>query len=113
MAYYLVSNMEDLQILFPDGHFESEQIIEEQQMVLLPLPKTTQNYYRHQATPSPDLYQFTMLRDDGENAMHFFTNPNYFFEHWRTLMQQKAEEEARTEEEVRMAEISVSILTHL
>ena len=54
-----------------------------------------------------------MLRDDGENAMHFFTNPNYFFEHWRTLMQQKAEEEARTEEEVRMAEISVSILTHL
>ena len=102
--------MEDLQILFPDGHFESEQIIEEQQMVLIPLPKRTLDYYHKQATPSPDLYQFTAMREDGENAMHFYSNPNYFFEHWRLAMQRKAEEEARIEEEARMAEITVSTL---
>ena len=105
-----VSNMEDLQILFPDGHFESELIIEEQQMVLLPLPKTTLDYYQNHVTLPPDLHQFTMLREDGENAMHFFSNPNYFFEHWRMLMQRKAEEEAKAEEDARMGEITVSTL---
>ena len=97
-------------MLFPDGHFESEQIIEEQQMVLIPLSKTTLDYYNHQATQPPDLYQFTMMREDGENAMHFFSNPNFFFEHWRLVMQRKAEEEAKAEEDARMAEIAVSIL---
>lgn len=101
--------MEDLQVLFPDGHFESEQIIEEQQMALIPLSKTTLDYYRHQATQPPDLYQFIMMREDGENAMHFYSNPNFFFEHWRLAMQRKAEEEAKAEEDARIAETAVSI----
>lgn len=98
--------------MFPDGHFESEQVIEEQQMVLLPLPKTTLEYYRHEAIAPPDLYQFTALRDDGENAMHFYSNSNFFFEHWRIAIQHKAEEEARAEEEAKMAEITVSIFVY-
>jgi len=103
--------MEDLQILFPDGHFESEQIIEEQQMVLIPLPKTTLgHYYHNQSNPPPSLHEFTIMREDGENAMHFFSNPNFFFEHWRLIMQRKAEEEAEAEEQARKMEISVSIL---
>ena len=111
LCCFSVSNMEDLQILFPDGHFESEQVIEEQQMVLMPLPKTTlDHYYHNQSNIAPSLHEFTPMRDDGENAMHFFSNPNFFFEHWRLMMQHKAEEEAKAEEEGRMVEISVSIL---
>lgn len=102
--------MEDLQILFPDGHFESEQVIEEQQMVLVPLSKTTLEHYYRQASATPSLHQFTMMREDGENAMHFFSNPNFFFEHWRLVMQRKAEEEAKAEEADRLTENSVSIV---
>jgi len=103
--YFLVSVQEDLQILFPDGHFESEQVIEEQQMILQQLPKTTKDCYYREATPPPALHIFTQLREDGENAMHFYSNPNFFFEYWRLSVQQKAEEEAK------IIEIDVSILT--
>ena len=105
LFFKLVSVQEDLQILFPDGHFESEQVIEEQQMILQQLPKMTKDCYYREATPPPALHIFTQLREDGENAMHFYSNPNFFFEHWRLSVQQKAEEEAK------IIEINVSILT--
>jgi len=103
-----VSAQEDLQILFPDGHFESEQVIEEQQMILQQLPMTTRDCYYKQAKEPPHLHMFTMLREDGENAMHFFSNPNYFFEYWRLSVQQKAEEE-----EAKIIEINVSTTVYL
>jgi len=93
-SHFVVSVQEDLQILFPDGHFESEQVIEEQQMILQQLPKTTRDCYYRDAKKPPSLHIFTTLREDGENAMHFFSNPNYFFEYWRLSVHQKAEEEA-------------------
>ena len=38
---------------------------------------------------SPNLHVFTPHWEDGRDAMHIFSNPDFFFEHWRINIQRE------------------------
>lgn len=83
-----MSACEGFVIPHPDFHFKSDRHIDQQ---LLSKEHTPQALLEQmKMSSSPALYQFTSLRDDGRNAMQLYSNPDFFFEHWRTSMRKEA-----------------------
>ena len=72
----------------PDFHFKSDRHINQQLLSKQYIPQALLEQVKSAYTPA--LYQFNSLWDDGRNPMHLYSNPDFFFEHWRTSMRREA-----------------------
>ena len=80
----------DLTMLpLPASHFHSDQPKDQCLLNVHVGPSALLRQY-HNAMEKPALHVFTPLRDDGKNALHLYSNPEFFFGHWRSDMEKKA-----------------------
>lgn len=77
--------LEGFEIPHPSNHFRSERKIDQCLLSQKHTPAALVEQY--QGTSTPSLHMFTGLWEDGRNALHMYSNPEFFFQHWRTNMQ--------------------------
>ena len=85
LHFYIV--LEGFEIPHPDFQFRSDQTTGQhlftRQTVLPALNEQITGAW------SPDLHVFTSVWEDGRNGMHMYSNPDFFFEHWRINIQRE------------------------
>lgn len=96
--YYVAC--EGFVIPHPDLHFKSDRHIDQK---LLSKKHTPQALLEQiNLASSPALYKFNSLWEDGRNAMHFFSNPDFFFENWRNSVRKEAMRRKSTVDNLQM-----------
>lgn len=81
--------LEGFEIPHPDLQFKSNTTIDQRILSQKKhVPAALLEQY-NQARAPPDLTQFSSDWDDVMNAMHFYSNPNFFFEYWRGEIQKQ------------------------
>ena len=80
--------LEGFEILHPSSQFRSARRTD-QQLLTKQQPATGLAEQYESANKIPALHLFTPLREDGKNAMLFFSDSEFFFEHWRVNMRKK------------------------
>lgn len=73
----------------PASHFRSYQP-KDQCLLSLSTGPTALLHQYNAAMRKPALHTFTLLRDDGRNALSLYSNPEFFFDHWRKNMEKEA-----------------------
>lgn len=96
-----ITAVEGFEIPHPDFQFRSKR--EVNQFILTehhpPQPLEAQIHSAH----TPPLHLLSPLWSDGRNATHLYSNPDFFFEHWRVLMNK---ETMRRKSGVRLLSVS-------
>ena len=96
---------EGFEIPHPDFQFKSRR--EANQLALTKHPPPPPLLHTIQSTHTPPLYLLSELWPDGRNAMHLYSNPDFFFEQWRISVQQSA---LRRKSSARILSVSVLLL---
>lgn len=81
--------MEGFEILLPSYHYKSKKQVDQQHLTQQNKPAALVEQCET-IDRTPALHVFTHLWEDGRNALHYFSNPGFFFDHWRTNMQKAA-----------------------
>ena len=92
----------------PASHFHSDQPKDQCLLNLQTGPVALVRQYNH-AMEKPALHVFTSLWDDGRNALHLYSNPEFFFGHWRKDMEKKVARKRQSD----ILESSVSVSHHI
>ncbi|MEQ2217469.1 Wiskott-Aldrich syndrome protein member 2, partial [Xenoophorus captivus] len=85
-------------------------LTQDQQLFTRPsLPMPVQDTYKT-CNPPPPLNQLSQYRDDGKEALKFYTDPSYFFDLWKEKMLQDTKDimKERRKHRVRHANITLS-----
>ena len=85
LYFYLV--LEGFEIPHPDFQFRSNQTIGQHLFTRQTVPPSLNDQI--EGAWSPDLHLFTSVWQDGRNGMHMYSNPDFFFEHWRINIQRE------------------------
>ena len=86
--YYFAVRVSLVEYLQGDP-FRSDHVITQQILSLKTAPEALISQYEC-TDPKPQLHYFTSLADDGRDAMHLYSNPEFFFNHWRQSMEKEA-----------------------
>ena len=79
--------LEGFEIPHPDNQFRSDQTMGQHLFTKQTVAPALMDQIL--AAWSPNLHVFTPHWEDGRDAMHIFSNPDFFFEHWRINIQRE------------------------
>ena len=83
----LYTVLEGFEIPHPDNQFRSDQTLGQHLFTKQTVAPALMDQIL--AASSPNLHVLTPHWEDGRDAMHMFSNPDFFFEHWRINIQRE------------------------
>ena len=95
MLSFFVVSLQDINI---KKAFKSTVVTDQQVVGRATLPKSMSERYNNCDAP-PRLQDMNSYRDDGKDALKFYTDPTYFFELWREEM--KKEQDRKKKKKVK------------
>lgn len=81
-------------------HFQSSRPADHHVLSRESLPVALQEFYENSCVPPPALQKMNHLRDDNQDALKFYTDPNHFFEQWCVEMKKQAEQAQKKKRKV-------------
>ena len=80
--------LEGFEIPHPSQQFKSDKRIDQRILTQQHMPASLLEQYETM-DKTPALYLFTSLWEDERDALHMYSNPDFFFDHWRRNMQKQ------------------------
>ena len=78
-----------MSVAIATDHFESDHTIEQQLLSIAKGPEALTEQYQ-QLEEKPAIHLFNGLSEDKPNALNYYSNPNFFFDHWRLQIEREA-----------------------
>lgn len=86
-VYLIHTAVEGFEIPHPDFQFKSKR--EVTQFILTKQQPPEPLEAQIQSAHTPPLHLLSSLWPDGRNGQHLYSNPGFFFEHWRTSIKKE------------------------
>ena len=80
--------LEGFEIPHPDNQFKSDRTITQRLLIHKHAPAALMEQYEAAQEP-PALDKFSTDWEDKRNALHLYSNPDFFFQNWREAMQKE------------------------